>query len=89
MVEQQGRAELADRRGAEALCPRHSQNGVFVQIIAVEVLIDVVEHGIVFDEGDDGVARRHRRIASVEGVTERAGIAEIMPACHRRAVGHS
>ena len=89
VVEQQGRAELADRRGAESpLCARHLQDGFFVQIVAVEMLVDVAEHGIVLDEGDDGVAGGHRGIAGIDGVAERAGIAEIMAGRHRRAVGH-
>ena len=88
VVEQQGRAELADGGGAETLGARHLQDGLFVEIVAVEMLVDVAEHGIVFDEGDDGVAGGHRRIAGVDRVAERAGIAEIMPARHRRAVGH-
>ena len=38
---------------------RHLQDGFFVEIVAVEMLVDVAEHGVVLDEGNDGVAGRH------------------------------
>ena len=44
----------------ETLGARHLQNGLFVEIVAVEMLVDIAEHGVVFDEGDDGVAGGHR-----------------------------
>ena len=72
----------------EALVARHLQDGFFVEIVAVEMLVDIAEHGVVLDEGDDGVAGGHRGIAGVDRVGERAGIAEIMAGRHRRAVGH-
>ena len=76
------------RRCEKPLRARHLQNGFFVQIVAVEMLVDVAEHGVVFDEGHDGVAGRHGRIAGVDRVAEGAGIAEVMAAGHRRAVRH-
>ena len=66
----------------------HLQNGFFVQIVAVEMLVDVAEHGVVLDEGNDGVAGRHGRIAGIDRVAEGAGIAEVMAARHRRTVRH-
>ncbi len=52
------------------------------------MLVDIAQHRVVFDEGDDGIAGRHRRIAGVDRIRERSGVAEIMPARHRRSVGH-
>ena len=66
----------------------HLQDGFLVQIVAVEMLVDVAEHGVVLDEGNDGVAGRHGRIAGIDRVAEGAGIAEVMAARHRRAVRH-
>ena len=88
MVEKIGRAELADGGGRKALGAGHLQDGFFVQIVAVEMLVDVAEHGVVLDEGNDGVAGRHGRIAGIDRVAEGAGVAEVMAARHRRTVRH-
>ena len=88
MVEQQGGAELADRRGAETFGARHLQNSIFVEIVAAEMLVDIAEHRIVLDEGNDGAAGRLGRVAGVDRIRERAGVAEIMAARDRRSVGH-
>ena len=60
VVEQQRRPEFADGSGRKTLGARHLQDGLFVEIVAVEMLVDIAEHGVVFDEGDDGVAGGHR-----------------------------
>jgi hypothetical protein len=83
MVEKIGRAELADRGSREALRAGHLQNGFFVQIVAVEMLVDVAEHRVVFDEGHNRVAGRDGSIAGVDRVAEGAGIAEVMATSHR------
>jgi hypothetical protein len=83
VIEDQGRAELADGGRAESLFPRHLQDGLFVQVVAAEVLVDIAEHGVVFEEGDDGVAGRYRTVASVDRVAEVAGIAEVVAGRHR------
>ena len=88
MVEKIGRAELADGGGREVLGAGHLQDGFLVQIVAVEMLVDVAEHGVVLDEGNDSVASRHGRIAGIDRVAEGAGVAEVMAARHRRTVRH-
>ncbi len=87
VVENQRRADLADRGGAEALGAGHLQDGLLVQVIAAEMLIDVAQHRIVFEERHDGIARGRGRKAGIDGVGEIAGIAEIVARGHRRSVG--
>ena len=84
----QGRAELADGGGAEALLARHLQNGFLVQIVAVEMLVDVGKHRIDLEERRHGVVGVGDGMAGIDRVAEGAGIAEVMAARHRRAVRH-
>ncbi len=88
VVELVGRADLADRGGAEALVAGHLQNGLFIEVVALEVLVDVAEHGVVLDEGDDGVTCGCGGVVGPDRVGEHAGVAEIVAGRHRRAVGH-
>ena len=88
VIEQQRRADLADRRGRKALRARHLQQRFFIEIVAAEMLIDIAQHRIVFDEGDDGIAGRRGRITSIDRVAESSGIAEIVPGRDRRSVRH-
>ena len=83
-----GRADLADRGGAQTLVAGHLQDGLFVEIVALEMLVDVAEHGVVLDEGDHSVTGGHRGVVGPDRVGEHAGVAEIMAGRHRRAVGH-
>src|SRR3977135_1507428 len=87
MVEKQGGTELTDRSRAVAFCTRHLQYCFFVQIIAAEMLIDVEDNRIDFEERRDGAVRRPDWIAGIDRVAEVAGIAEVMASCHRRGVG--
>src|SRR5258708_10879443 len=56
VVEDERRADLADRRGAKALRARQLQYGLFIQVVAAKMLVDIADHRIVLDEGHDGVA---------------------------------
>jgi len=85
VVENQRRADLADRRRAKTLGARHLQDGFLIQIVAVEMLVDIAQHRIVLDEGDDGVAGGRGRKTGIDRVAERSGIAEVMPGRHRRS----
>ena len=61
MIEDQGRAELADRGGAVALGAGHFQDGFLVEIVAAEMLVDVAQHRIGFEERRHGAVGRARR----------------------------
>ena len=87
VIEDQGRAELADRRRAEALVARHFQHGFLVQIVAAEMLVDIAQHRIDFEERRDGAVGVRDGIAGVDRVAEVAGIAEVVAGRHRRGVG--
>ena len=50
MIEYQRRAELADRRGAEALARASFSMVSSFEVVAVEMLVDVAEHRVVFEE---------------------------------------
>jgi hypothetical protein len=88
MIEDQRWPDLADRRRAEATGARRLQDGFFVQIIAAEMLIDVAQHRIVFDEGDDGVAGGRGGITGKDRVAEGPGIAQMVAGRHARRIGH-
>ncbi len=88
VIEHQRRAELADRRGRVAGAARHLQDGLFVEIVAAEMIVDVAEHRIVFDERRGAAGSRADRITGVDGVAEDAGVAEIVPGRHARRVRH-
>ena len=83
VVELIGRTVLAERGRAVALVAGQLQDRVLVEIIALEMLVDVAEHGVVLDEGDHGIAGGHRGVVGPDRVREHAGIAEIMPGRHR------
>jgi hypothetical protein len=83
MVEDQGRAELADGRGAVSLLARHLKDGFFVQIVAAEMLIDIEDDRIDLEKRRDGIVGVGNRIAGVDRVAEVAGVAEIMAGSHR------
>ena len=80
MIEDQDRPELAHRGGAEALCAGDLENRLLVEVIAAEVLVDVAEHGVVFEKWRHGRLRvgHGHRVARVDRVAEVAGIARIV-----------
>ena len=88
VVEQQRRPDLADGRRRKPLGARHLQNGLFIEVIAAEMLVDIGQYRIVLDEGDDGIAGGRGRITGIDRVAERSGIAEIVAGRHARSVGH-
>ncbi len=88
MVEHERRTDLADRGGAIALRARQLQDGIFVEVIAAEMLVDIADHRVVLDEGDDGIAGGLDGITSEDRVAEGSGVAEKMPSRHARGIGH-
>jgi hypothetical protein len=88
VIEDQGRADLADRSGAQALLARHLQDGFLVEVVSAELFVDFGEDRVDLDEGCDRAVGVVDRFAGVDRVGEGAGIAEVMSARHRRAVGH-
>ncbi len=88
VVENQRWADLADCRGAEPLRARQLQDGLFIEVIATEMLVDIAQHCIVFDEGGDGIAGGRRAVTGEDRVAESPGVAEKMPGRHARGVGH-
>ena len=86
MIEDQNRADLADRGGAETGVARGREQRRLVEEIAAIVLIDAAQHRVVFER------RRHAGIADVvagiNGVAEDAGIADPMAGRHGRGVRH-
>jgi hypothetical protein len=68
MIKNQGRPELAHRRGAEPLGPRHFQYGFLVQVVAAEMLIGVEDHRIDLEERRDGAVRGPDRITRIDRV---------------------
>ena len=88
VIEHQGRAELADRGGAVALGAGDFQDGLLVDVVAAEMLVDVAQHGIGFDERRNGAAGRGNGIAGIDRVAEIAGVAEVVASRHCRGVGH-
>ncbi len=51
VIEQEGRTELADGRGAEALRARQLQHGLFVHVIAAEMLVDIEQNRLTSMNG--------------------------------------
>jgi hypothetical protein len=80
--------DLAKGRGRKPLGARHLQDGLFIEIIAAEMLVDIGQDRIVLDKGDDGIAGGPGRITGKDRVAERSGIAEIVAGRHARSVGH-
>ena len=87
VVENQGGAELADRRGAVALAARHFQQGFLVQIVAAEMLVGIDDDRIGFEERRHGAVGGPDRITGIDRVAEVAGVAEVMAGRHRRGIG--
>ena len=87
VVENQGRTELTQRRRAVAFRARHLQYGLFIQIIAAEMLIDVQNDGINLEKRRHGTVGVRDGITGIDRVAEIAGIAEVMASRHRRGVG--
>src|SRR5260370_27507446 len=86
VVEQQRRPDLANGRGRKPLGARHLQYGLFIEIVAAEMLVDIGQYRIVLDEGDNGIACGRGGITGIDRVAESSGIAEIMPGRHGRSV---
>ena len=84
-VEDQHRADLADRGGAVALVAGQLQDRRLVEIIAAEMLVDVAEHDIVFQKRRRGAAGAGHRKAGIDGVGEIAGVTELMAGGHADA----
>ncbi len=82
MVEDQSRPDLADGRRAVALVARELQDRGFVEIIAGEMLVDVTEDRIAFQERRQGLAGAGHLEAGIDRVGEIAGVAEHMPGRH-------
>src|SRR5487761_2462679 len=78
VIENKGRAELAERGRAEAPGARHLQHGFLVQIVATEMLIEVEDHRIDLEEGRDSAVHGANRISGIDRVREVAGIAEAL-----------
>ena len=87
VVEDQGRTDLAHRRSRETLFARQPQHGLLIEIVTLEMLVDVAQHGVVLEKGHDRVAGRRGAVAGIDRVREIAGIAEIVACRHRRCVG--
>ena len=88
VVEDQRRAELADRGGVVARVARRLEHRFLVEEVARVMFVDVAQDGVVLDEGRErGAGRRHRE-AAVDRVGEIARVAEEVPRGHRRSVGH-
>ena len=86
-VEDQHRADLADRGGAVALVAGKLQDRRLVEIIAAEMLVDVAEHDIVFQKRRRSAAGARHRKAGIDRVREIAGIAELVAGRHAGRVG--
>ena len=70
VIENQGRAELADGGGAVPLGSRHLQHRFLVQIVAAEMLIGIDDNGIHLQKRRHGAVRRPDGITGVDRVGE-------------------
>ena len=82
VIEYEGRAELADAGGRETGLAGRLEDGLLVQVVASEVLIDIAQHRIALQERGQAVARTWDLEAGVNVVAEIAGIAEQVPRRH-------
>jgi hypothetical protein len=87
VIEDQGRAELAERGSAEALGARHLQDCFLVEIVAAKMLVGIADDRIGLQKWRDRAAGRSDGIPSVDRVGEVTGIAEVMAGRHRRGIG--
>ena len=60
VVEQQRRADLADRGCAVSLGARALEQHLLVEVVAGEMFVDVADYDVVFDERRDRVTGRSR-----------------------------
>src|ERR1700682_375755 len=88
VVEQQRRPDLADGRGGKTFGARHLQYGLFIEIIAAEMLIDIGQYRIVLGEGNNRVAGGRGSTAGIDRVAEISGVAEMMAGRPARSARH-
>jgi hypothetical protein len=60
------------------LAPCRQQDRVLIEIIAVEMLVDLPEHRIGFQERRHRAVRGLHRKAHIDGIAEVAGVAQIV-----------
>ena len=85
-IEDQRRADLADRGGAVALVAGELEDRRLVEVIAGKMLVDVAEHRVVFQKRRERIAGARHLEAGVDRVGEVAGIAEHVAGRHARRV---
>ncbi len=66
------------------------KQGLLVEIVAVELLVDIAQNLIVLDKRHDSAVwlGRLHRVAGIDRVAERAGVAEIVSGRHAGRIGH-
>ena len=84
-IEDQSRADFADRCRAVALVARKLQDRRLVEVIAGEVLVDVAQDRVALQERRQAFAGARNFEAGVDGVGKVAGIAQHVPGRHAEA----
>src|SRR5215212_4738391 len=76
MIENQGGTDFADCGGAVAFGSRHFEYRLLVQVVSAEMLVDIDNHRVDFEERRHRAVRMRDRITGIDRVREVAGIAE-------------
>jgi hypothetical protein len=82
VIEHHGRSDFADCGCAKALMARSEQNGILVDEISGEMIIDVAEHGVVLDERGHAVGGVRSWKSDIDSVAKDTGIAKEMSRGH-------